>query len=55
LYTNMDVVGEVNGEAEVKEVSATLDNKTPFVLDVTSNCAELEGVVVPIPTCAFTE
>ena len=33
LYTNMDVVGEVNGEAEVKEVSATLDNKTPFVLD----------------------
>jgi hypothetical protein len=51
----MDVVGDVNGEAEVKEVSATLDNKTPFVLDVTSNCAELEGVVVPIPTCAFTE
>jgi hypothetical protein len=50
----MDVVGDVNGEAEVKEVNATLDNRTPFVLEVTSNCAELEGVVVPIPTCAFT-
>jgi hypothetical protein len=33
----MDVVGEVNGEAEVNDVSATLDNNTPLVLDVTSN------------------
>jgi len=33
----MEVVGDVKGEAEVKEVSATLDNKTPFVLEVTSS------------------
>ncbi len=53
LYTSNEVVGEVMGEAEFNPVNATLGIKIPLFVDVTSSCEELDGVFVPMPTCAL--
>lgn len=53
LYTIKEVAGELTGEAEVVAVSATRGNNTPFELEVTSNSAEADGLLVPIPIWAL--
>lgn len=44
--------GELIVDASLMLESATLGGKNPLELEATSNCADEDGVVVPIPTCA---